>query len=246
MQRDARLHPGDGEEREEERQHDQAEEAVLLELGPDAAVELRRQRGAHLRVGTLRLAEDEEGEDQRAEREAAGDEARQEIAMHAVIDADGRENPAERRPEDEAHAEGGADEAHPLGAVLFSRRVGDVRLRRSDVRAAGAGDHARDEQQREAVRDAEEKVAGAARGETDEQHRAAADPIGEPPPHRREEELHDRVDADDRADRHAAGAVLARIERQERDHHPEADQIDEDRDEEYEERGAAHAFDSLC
>ena len=80
VQRDARLHPGDGEEREEERQHDQAEEAVLLELGPDAAVELRRQRGAHFRVGTLRLAEDEEGEDQRAEREAAGHEARQEIA----------------------------------------------------------------------------------------------------------------------------------------------------------------------
>ena len=160
--------------------------------------------------------------------------------MHAVMDADGGEDPAERRAEDEAHAEGGADEAHALGALLVRGRVGDVGLGRADVRAARAGDDARREEDPEAPREAEEEVADAARGEADEEDGTSADAVGHPPPDRREEELHDGVDADDRADGRAAHAVLARVEREERDDHPEADEVDKDGQEENEERRAAH------
>ena len=90
----------------------------------------------------------------------------------------------------------------------------------------------RDEkQQREAAREGEEKVAGATRGEADQDHRTPSDAVGHPSPHRREEELHDRVDADHHPDRRAAGAVFARVKREERDDHPEADEIDENGEE---------------
>ena len=69
----------------------------------------------------------------------------QKIAGHPVLRAEVREDSAERRPEDEAHPERGADDAHPFGAILRRGLVGDVGLRGADVRAARAGDDARRE-----------------------------------------------------------------------------------------------------
>src|ERR1051326_1022694 len=107
---------------------------------------------------------------------------------------------AATRPQDEAPAEVGTDEAQALRALLGRGGVGDIRLRGADVRAAGAGDHARGEEHEKAAREAEEEVADAAGGEADEEDGTAADAVGHPPPDRREEELHDGVDADDGAD----------------------------------------------
>src|SRR5207245_5277266 len=75
---------------------------------------------------------------------------------------------------------------------------------------------------------------------TNKNHRTTTDPIRQSPPDRSEEELHDRVNADNRADGDSAGAVFPRVERQKRDDHAEADQIDEDGEEKNCERGTAH------
>jgi len=152
----------------------------------------------------------------------------QKIAGHPVLRADVRKDSAERRPEDEAHPKRRADDPHPFRAIFRRGLVGDVSLRGTDIRAARTGHDARQKKDREAARKGEQKVAGATRGQADQDHRTPPDAVGHPTPHRREEELHDRVDADHHADRRPAGAVFTRVEREERDDHPEADQIDED------------------
>ena len=56
---------------------------------------------------------------------------------------------ANRRPEDEAEPERGANHAHAAGAILGRRDVGNERLRRRNVRAGDARQAARHEQHRE-------------------------------------------------------------------------------------------------
>jgi hypothetical protein len=210
---------------------DRKQQSVRRHLVPDAFVELRRDAAARLQVGRFRFAEDEEGDQQCDQRQRSGRDSRQKIAGHAVLRAEVRKDSAERRSENESHPECCSDDPHPFGAILGRGLVGDVGLRRSDIRAARARNDTRQKQDREAAREGEKKVSGAARGEADQNHRTPSDAVGHPPPHRREEELHDRVDADHHPHRRAAGAVFARVKREERDDHPEADQIDENGEE---------------
>src|SRR5205807_8390297 len=103
-----------------------------------AFVELWRDSCPRSKVGRLRFAKYEEGDEQRDERQRSGSNTRQKIAGHSVLRAEVRQESAERRPEDEAHPEGRSNNPHSSGAILRRGLVSDVGLRGADVRAARA------------------------------------------------------------------------------------------------------------
>src|SRR5436309_11542748 len=96
---------------------------------PDASIELRRDSAPDGCARTLRFGEAEDGQHQGDEGECCCRCPRKKISMHPVMDADRRQNSAQRWTDDEAEAEGGADQSHALRSILVGGRVGDVRLR---------------------------------------------------------------------------------------------------------------------
>ncbi len=68
--------------------------------------------------------------------------------------------------------------------------------------------------------------------DADEQHRPAAEAIGELAEDRREDDLHPGINSGKPADRDRRRVEVFRVKRQDRDDDSEPDQVDEDRKEE--------------
>jgi hypothetical protein len=183
-------------------------------------------------IGLMRFRQSHRGEDQVGEGQRGGEKNRR--AQTRVA-----EQAADRGTEDEAEAKGGADHAHAVRAVRFVGGVGDVSLRGRDGGGAGAVDRARKQQPCEGGREAVNDVASGRSEQAQHDYRTAADVIGNPSEHRRAEELHQRIDRKHQADAERADMHPFGIQRQERDHDAEAEQVDEDRQEEHDQRGPA-------
>ena len=150
------------------------------------------------------------------------DSRRKRAAKHDVQAERGREEARARAPEDDRE---GADQRTDRDAEVgrgreppeslapdarASMRVGDVRLNHADGAAARALDESRDEEQPERVGEGEDDVRDRRRREPDEQRRPSAVAIGEPPPHRRAEQLRDGEGRDQQADDESVRAEASR------------------------------------
>ena len=136
-------------------------------------------------------------------------------------------------------AERGAEHAEGLRAVLLGRDVGDVGARGRDVAARQAVDDARREQHREAVRQRQHHEADDRADEAEDQHGPPAPAVR---PARRAPatatSCASENDAKSRPIVSGDAPNVSRVERQQRDDDAEADQVDEDRQEDDEERTA--------
>ena len=177
----------------------------------------------------------EEGEG----REPGRDEARCHGAQ--VVVPESAEGGAQR----EADPEGRADQRHAPTPLLDGGHVGDVGERRGDRAAEQPGRDARDEQHREGVRgrlrEREERVRHERAGQPDQEDGAPADPVGDPSPERREDELHGAEGGEQQAHGRLRRLVVLRVEREQRQDEPEAQQVDHHGQEDREQGGAAHA-----
>jgi hypothetical protein len=151
-------------------------------------------------------------------------------------DRDPGEHAAQRRPEHETETERGADEPVRAGAIFRFRDVGDVGARRGDVSARQPVDDAREKEHREAVREREHHEADDGTGETEDEHRPPAVPVGQIAEDGRRDKLTDREDRKEQPDLERRGAERLRVKRKQRDDDPEADQVDENRQKDDEER----------
>jgi len=173
---------------------------------------------AGLRIeGLWKERENEKKSDQRGRRRGGARQPR----------GDGHEHAADRRPEDEAETECGADQPHALGPVFRPGDIGNDRLRGRDVATGDTVDDARCKQHSQRAGNAEEHIADRRTDERDQEHRAPPEPVGEPTEDGREDELHDRERGHQEAEDHRRGSVLLGIERQNRDDDAETHQIDE-------------------
>ena len=156
------------------------------------------------------------------------------------------ERTADGRAEHEAQAERHPDHAHALGAVRRGRHVGDVRLRGRDVGGEEARERARDEEEGQPAPDARragvEEVRDRVAREREREDGLAADAVGEVAPHRREDELREGVGGDQQPGLERRGAVVGGVPREQRDDHPEPEQVDEDRQEHHEDGRLLHVM----
>ena len=153
--------------------------------------------------------------------------------------ADVREERAERGPDDEAEAERRTEDAERLRAVALGRDVGDIGPRRRDVATREPVDDPRREQHHEAVRQRQHDEADHRAEQAEDEHRSPSVAIGHVAEQRRRDELAERERREEQADHERRRAERLGIEGQQRDDDPEADEIDEDREEDDEE-GARH------
>jgi hypothetical protein len=206
-------------------------EAGRVERGNGAdvlAAVLRRER---LREKTEREQEVQEREPRRGVRgEGAGPAER----VH------GLEGAADHRAKDESEADPRADEPHPLRALLARGDVRDVGLGDRDVAGGDAAPEAGGEQQPQRGGVREDQHADGRGGDARDEDRAAAGAVAEVPPERDEEELHQRVRRAEERGGEARRAELPGDARQVRHNQPEAEQVEEDRQEDRAEGGLAH------
>jgi len=114
-------------------------------------------------------------------------------------------------------------------------------LRDRDVGARDAGEHAGNEQHGDGPGDAEQEVADGGAREAHEDDDTTPEAIGKSAPDRGEEQLHQGVDANQRPCDEGRRMQPLGVRRQQRDHDPEAHQIDENGQEEDDERRALEA-----
>ena len=149
---------------------------------------------------------------------------------------DAAEQTADRGPDDETDPERGADLAEHRGAFLRGRNVGDIGKRGGDAGRSDAGDHAADEQPDQRWRQRHQHVVEAKAEIGEQDHRTAAEAIGQGAQQRRCEELHQRpggaeqtVDA-----RRISGVVVGEAFDQfwqDRQDHPDRQHVEQDGDE---------------
>ncbi len=223
--RDAQQQPGAG----EAHHHRVAGEVAQRAEGVGA---LEREGPAVLRRERLRQHhEPPDGVEQREQ--ARGEEGR---AQGGHVEAEGErhlhlaEEGGGQRPGDEAHAEGDADEAEVLGALLGRADVGDVGARGAEGRAADAGDDAAHEEPAQGGREGQQEVVEGLPEERHQQHRAPPVAVGDAAHDGREEELHQRVGGRQRADVEGGvgGAADEALHqpRQDGRHQPEAHDVE--------------------
>src|SRR5205823_2027758 len=156
---------------------------------------------------------------------------------------------ADHGPDRETHAERGADEPHAPGPLLGSRPVRDVGLGHAQVSGPDSSEDSRGEQEDDRRRgDGQDEVSRRRQDETPKDHGPSTNAVAQPTEDGREAELHEEED------RHKSTEdcrpILAthdlRVERQEWDDHAEPDQIDEDREQGDEKRGALQADDLVA
>ncbi len=150
------------------------------------------------------------------------------------------EDPPQSWPEDEPQAEGRSHQPHGLGPLLWRRHVRHVGLGDGVVRRREAGEGAGEKEHGIRRGEGEEQVGGHAAGDRGEQHRPPAHPVGEAPQERREEELGEAVGGEEQADLDRRDVEPLGIERQQREDHPEADEVQEDGQEDRELSSPAH------
>ena len=180
-------------------------------------------------------------ESERAREDEGHADARNVVA--AQIDVPAAQHAADGRAEDEAEAEGRADQTHPLRSVLFGRHVGDVGLRGRDVAARDAVNDSAREEHPELRRKSQDEEPCARPQEREEEYGPPPVPVRQAAQHRREQELHDRVGRKEQT-HHARARVELRpldVERQDGDDDAEAHEVYEDRYEDDQQRRAAHS-----
>ena len=159
--------------------------------------------------------------------------------------ADLGEHAAQRRAEDESHAERRADEPVGARAILRFGDVGHVCASRRNVAARKAVDDPRREEHRDAVRHGQHHEADNGTRQTEHEHGTPAIAIGDVAERGSGCELTDRKHGEQQTDDERRGAERFRVERQERNDDPESDQIHEDRQEDDEERPRHERLDIL-
>ena len=144
-------------------------------------------------------------------------------------DPDVAQNAAEHRPDDEADAEHGMEQAEALGALLFGGDVGDVGRGDGHVGAGETGDRPTDDEHPELGREGHEEIVDGGARQRDQQHRPAAEAVAHDPEHRRKDKLHRRIervhDADLGSDVGDVGHV-GQQPRQDREDEPDAHSIE--------------------
>ena len=180
-------------------------------------------------LGRQRLRQDEEPVEEVYRIEAGGHEVG-EAQSHVAEDA------AERRAEDEAEAEDRADETEAGRALLGRCDVGHVRARAGEARPRDARDDAPDEEPPQRGRQAAEQVARRRAEERHEDDRPPPEAIAQPAEHRREDELHRRVERHEVAEVVRRGAQVVAQEacheaRRHRDDEPEPERVEKHGDE---------------
>jgi hypothetical protein len=143
--------------------------------------------------------------------------------------ADLRKQTAERRTDDEAEAERGAKDAEHLRAVLVGRDVADVGTGGRNVATGKAVHDARGKQHQQALRHSQHYEADHRADEAENQDRTPPPLVGPGAEHRRRDELGDGERREQQANRQRRRAERLRVERQQRDDDPEANEVDKDR-----------------
>ena len=144
------------------------------------------------------------------------------------------EGPAERRAEHESQPDAGPEPSHPAGALLALGHVGDRGLARREVAGRRPGKDARREEQRQERHRRGEREQHHRRRvarEAEQDHLAATDPVREAPEEGRRHELRERERREQKPDRAGRAAHRLHVEREERDHDPEPDEVEKDRQE---------------
>ena len=159
--------------------------------------------------------------------------------------ADVREQPGETGTDDKSKAEGGAQKAKCLRSLVRLGDIGDVRAGDRDVSARQSVDDARRKQHRQALRNREHGEADHRADEAEDQDRAPPEPIGECAEHGRGHELREGKRGEEKADDYRRRTERLCVERQQRNDDAEADEIDEDREEDDEQR-TRHAPTIIC
>ena len=164
------------------------------------------------------------------------------------IDAPAAQDATDRRPKNKTQAKSRADQAHSLGAIFFGGDIRDVSLRRRDVAAGNSIDDPAEKQHPQRRGESQNHKSKTRAQNADQQNRPAAMLVRQPAHDRRKNQLHNRIGSEQEADFAGRGAELRAfgIERQHRNHDPKADEIDEDRDEDDEERRTLHEIRDLA
>ena len=233
-QRGAHLEQEEGAHVQEVDQEDPQHQPVLEGL---AVVghrdQLQRRIGRLLRDGFL---QDEVGQQEVQQAQAGREPA------HVGEPEVAHDQSTCRRTEDEAEPEGRTDQSQGPAPALGRRHIDQVGLRHGDVARGHAADHARDEQQHDALREAQQQVAQRVGHQRDQQHGPPADAVAEAAQEGRAQELHDAEERDGEAHPHLAAHQVTDVVGQDGDHQPEAQQVDEDREEEDQRHRAAAAW----
>ena len=151
---------------------------------------------------------------------------------------------ANRGPKYKTQAERRAVQSHSLRAIFFGGDIGDVGLRGRDVAAGNSIDDAAEKKHPQRRRESQNHKSATGAENAYQQNRPAAILVRQPAHHRRKDQLHNRIGSEQEADFTGRGAELRAfgIERQHRNHDPKADEIDEDRDEDDEQRRTLHGI----
>ena len=138
---------------------------------------------------------------------------------------------AHGRPEQEAHAYRGPQQAKATRALAWRADVGNVGLRRTDIAGRGASHDARDVQHDEAGRRPKQQVADDLAGYADEQHGSSAVAVRERAQDRNREKLGHRKQGEQQAHVEGARAERTGIERPDGKDQADAQQVEEHREE---------------
>ena len=199
-------------------EHDQ----LVLETGLRRPRQLGHREGppaGRLGSNRVRLREAAEG-DQGVD---AGD-GRGHEEGEAVVD-EGRDT-GDGRSGDEADAEGSAQEAEQAGPLATWRDVGHGCVSDRHARSRDAIDDAAGEEEGQRAGQPGQKGADRCADEGEDEHSLASDPVRDPAPHRREQQLGHRERGEHRADRERAGVEARGVEREQREDDAEADEVD--------------------
>ena len=171
------------------------------------------------RVG---LGQATDGDERVDPRDGGGDEERD------VRPAERGER-TDRRADDEADAERGAEQAEQAGPLVRLGDVGDRGLGDRHRRAADAVDDPTEREQPDGAGEAGDEAADRRPAEGEEEHRLAAPPVREAAEDRRADHLRDRERRHDQPDHGRGDVEVLGVAREERQDDPEADQVDGDR-----------------
>jgi len=155
------------------------------------------------------------------------------------------EDPAERRPQHEPHAEGGPQHPEAGGAPFGGRHIGDVGAGRRDAGRRDAGHGASDQEPAERWGQGHQDVVEPEAQVGGENHRPPAETVRKRPQQRREQELHERPEkAEQAVDFGRAPRVPAQETRHQPGEHRKNDaqrqDVQQHRDQDEHGGGAAH------
>jgi hypothetical protein len=175
----------------EEEQHGQ--QPQHRRIGPERHYRAQRVGATDVELAARRLGQ-AFGQDEQAEEEIGKGQAGRCIKWHAR--AEFAEFAAHNRSDDESEAEGGADEAEAVRALVGWRDVGHVGRCGGKGRAGNTGNDTADEEVPNYRRDRHHQIVERQPEQGGQQHRAAAETVGQIPQDRGKDELHEGIGED--------------------------------------------------